>query len=902
MPAPGEKSGINHPARKVSREADSTRSTITPHRRKSQDTGSGIISSSSPPSRAGIPIPDRTRLGSSSVHGSEASTSLRQAPEACGRDLSHRVPGGSWSAQLTNTPDAGFPSEESVSPKQNRSVIAPSGLTATRPTPKIDSKASHAYLSPLAQSPLRWSASGDESDDNASDRISLAVSSLAPSRRGSIAPDVDKVENNLFPVFYAYCRLRGAVFRQELSGLSKEAQTYLDQLIQGEQLIAGSAGSVGYTSAYDTAMKGLVFSRQLMSSYFDTIEARMEKGNRDEVRAIGYQLMEMTMSKFRNVLQTVEMEKELSETATVVSEMDLSVVATADHEDAPSPMPPSANKASIMKKPSLFDRLRKASLGCIAALDVSSQSSTPVATASRGPYRDSRVTLEARTLHESGIYASSPASEAPGWDYMFLSPVTSDESTQSLNIRTSLALFPEEVAKRPALSPVVEEGDVVRGKDGSIVKATVRGLIRVFTEPREMVKNDMADLIDAFFLFSPTFTTAQNLFELLIAREQVAPPRGLHEQKVIAWKVQHDCTRIHVANLICLWLESHWSKVLDDEVEDSLVTRIGSLCGRLSADRDFPVEIAHQLIDSIRRRGSWADKEKERTEANIATDVYSESLFRANLDQILSILTRPDDWNALDITAFYDDGGPELIARQLTVIEAEFFHSFQPEALIKFEDREVQRKLQEWRSFSDALTLWVIKSIVEHSDVVLRAKAATVFIAAAAVCKSMRNYSSALAIILGLTSSPITRLRQTDDSIQLCFKDMRTELDEFFHKRSNFGEYRAELPVNLPTVPLEVVIIKDIKISREVLPRVKSTAQPPVAPVEEMIPLQYYRNMRRTIRDLEKCRGEYKTLKKVDAIYDWLKHNTDELKNKHYDAYINELTQMSLKSEPKVRL
>lgn len=49
----------------------------------------------------------------------------------------------------------------------------------------------------------------------------------------------------------------------------------------------------------------------------------------------------------------------------------------------------------------------------------------------------------------------------------------------------------------------------------------------------------------------------------------------------------------------------------------------------------------------------------------------------------------------------------------------------------------------------------------------------------------------------------MSRLKRTGDSILRCFKDMRGELDTFFHGRKNFAEYRAELPINLPTVPLQ---------------------------------------------------------------------------------------------------
>ena len=50
--------------------------------------------------------------------------------------------------------------------------------------------------------------------------------------------------------------------------------------------------------------------------------------------------------------------------------------------------------------------------------------------------------------------------------------------------------------------------------------------------------------------------------------------------------------------------------------------------------------------------------------------------------------------------------------------------------------------------------------------------------------------------------------------------------------------------------------------------------------------------------DLEKCRGEYKALNKVDVIYDWLKYNAGQFKEKGYEAYRNEF--MDIRSAKKL--
>lgn len=698
--------------------------------------GDGSISSS-PPGMRSSARPSSTRKPSTDQVGLGPSPPLRQEgqAEAQTRDR-QRVFAGSWTAQLGGGSEVAFRPEDPICPKQKVPTSIPSYLTATKPVPKVNTHI--IYSSPLAQSPMRWSASGGESDDDASSRISRSISTLAPSRRGSVAPNVQKLECNLGSVFFNYNKLHIVVCRRKIQELDKAVKNYVASLDEGIQLVASSAGSAVHTSAYDTASKALGFSRQLMSSYFDTIEAQCaEEAQRDQALCMGYQLMEMTMSRFRTVLQTVELEKELADNATVVSEMDISVVATDGHDnDSTSGTPPQAaeSKPTIVKKPSIFDRLRKVSLGCIPTLASVSSPLTPVARSSARFPHDPRATLGTLSTKGLSIYTPSLASEMSGWDYMFLSPVTS-EGSQSLTIRASLALFPEDVTNRPDLSPVIEqseEWDVIRNDDGVVTKATLRGLIRLFTDPHEMLKNDMADVIDAFFLFSPIFTTPQNLLELLLAHENDAPPDGLDKFR---WKMNHNLTRAYAANLICVWLESHWDNDLEKRVQDDLFKRIGIHTARLSADLNVPIEIPHQLMDSIRRRGSWAEAEKARTEEAVMGDNYFETLFRDNLEQVVSSLTRPSDWSALDITYFHDDGGPELLARQLTIVEAEFFHSFEPRELIKFEDFEIQRKLQAWRAFTEGISLWVQKSVVSHNDVTLRAKAITVFIAAAAVSR-----------------------------------------------------------------------------------------------------------------------------------------------------------------------
>ncbi|KAI0947250.1 hypothetical protein AcV7_009720 [Taiwanofungus camphoratus] len=703
------------------------------------------------------------------------------------------------------------------------------------------------------------------------------------------------IKLDLHPIFDQYERLHAALCYGDISRIPAAAKSFIEHLFCAVETLEKAFSDILATSVYDSARRGLLFSRELLESHYDKLQSGVDGTARHDALMTGYQLMEMTMFNFRSLLQVVEKERVYNE-----SFPDLSDPAESNRKEGTTNRN-TPNEKLKGPKQTIFARLRRISQACKGILDASSSKQAPLEALHKRP-ADSSLTLvddpfscddESETRGHKG---SLDIETGKGNTIVANEVLRDSDPCMASNIRASLAIFPDASPRLTRLnlpSRCEDDTDVVRGKDGIVAAATLPELVRILTDQREVLEHDMTDLVDAFFLFFRSFVSPSILFDMLVDRFGEQPPVALTEEQVPVWRLYHRFGKIHVAKLLAVWLESHWKDETDKDVLDRMIKFTYST---IAKDSDLPPDtaklVANGLLDcssgSTGHYGRWLEKEVKKTEE--AGKRYPETVFHTRLKHLETL--RSDDLSMVDIGYFRKDGGAEELARQLTVIEAELFHAFLPEELIHFDDPAFQTKLEKWKTFSNALSLWVPSSILDHHDIAFRAELIEMFISLAMICKNMRNYSSALAILLGLQSSSVTRLCQTEQVVSPSHRELRNQLEEFFNVRTNWRQYRVELPQNLPAVPLAVVIIKDVKQNREALPRVKSVVRPPSQPVQEKIYLQYYRNMRRTVRDLEKCYGSYK-LQPIDFIYRWLKHNVSIFESKKYDEYTKTLHEKS---------
>ncbi|PCH40024.1 ras GEF [Wolfiporia cocos MD-104 SS10] len=736
-----------------------------------------------------------------------------------------------------------------------------------------------------------------DDDDGATTDYSVCVSTIAFSSDDSDMPRKDEAGISLTPIFKAYGELHSVMCRRHFSQIPSKAAAFTGVLSLTVEALTRLVDRMRDASMYESAYKGLVYTRELFQSHVDKMQPNPDE---KDTLATGYLLLEMTMSALQELLFVIETEREyLSTLAYEDARLHAHGVRGLNSSTQRIKIHIGSNEDQATKR-GLISRLRKLSQPYLTLGNIDGIASPLAPAPGDQKYLPAHLRAGKALVREpydrspSGEYArpdlfrqsSSPAKLSVSHQDIS-SMGDSPQSSRRESVETLVASSP-----MPYDLPLRKEDDSqITRRDGKVIAATLPALVRHLTDP--LFSEDIADTLDSFFLFFRSFTPPTELLRMLRARFNEKPPEDLLESQIGTWRLCQRYTKITVAKLLALWAETYWKEETDRCVFSSISDFAYET---IAQDPDLPVDTAKIVAAGLcacsssrtRQYGQWLTSEIKATEE--AADTYGATPFQERVNHLAKL--RESEIFLIDIAYFCKPGGADEIARQLTVIESEFFHSFLPEDLIHYSDPSLRNKLTKWKAFSQSLTVWVANCIVGHHDLNTRVMVTEFFITIAAICKGMRNYNSALAILLGLQSQPIAQLSQTHAVVALEYQDVRARLEAFFDCRSNWRQYRAELPVHLPAVPIAAVILKDVKQNREVLPRIKTMVEPLSQPIQDQIPLQYYRNMRRTVRDLERCYGSFK-LQRVDHLHGWILYHVSKFDKSTYDEGMEMLRKKS---------
>ena len=159
---------------------------------------------------------------------------------------------------------------------------------------------------------------------------------------------------------------------------------------------------------------------------------------------------------------------------------------------------------------------------------------------------------------------------------------------------------------------------------------------------------------------------------------------------------------------------------------------------------------------------------------------------------------------------------PLEVASQLTLIEHKRFQRISMVELmdanwtLKNRD-ELAPNLLHMIHHSTFVTLWVQTMILSESDVKERARVVRWLINVAQKCKELANYNSVMAIIGGLQSCAIDRLKKTWEEVGL---KNRRKVDQLFNLmvRENYKEYRGIIKsCSGPCVPFPGMWLSDLQ-------------------------------------------------------------------------------------------
>lgn len=223
----------------------------------------------------------------------------------------------------------------------------------------------------------------------------------------------------------------------------------------------------------------------------------------------------------------------------------------------------------------------------------------------------------------------------------------------------------------------------------------------------QLTRHDRLDspFNNTFLLTYRSFTTAAELFELLVKRFSVQPPRNLSAEDHKTWvDKKQSPIRFRVVNILKSWFDHFWMEPAD-QVSDQLLRRVYSFAKDSIATTSTPG--SGPLMTAVEQRLKGQDTNAKRLVPTPSTQIPA-PIMPKNLKKLKFL--------DIDATEF---------ARQLTIIESGLYCKIKPtECLNKTwqkkiapDEREPAANVKALILHSNQLTNWVAEMILNQSDV-----------------------------------------------------------------------------------------------------------------------------------------------------------------------------------------
>ena len=263
---------------------------------------------------------------------------------------------------------------------------------------------------------------------------------------------------------------------------------------------------------------------------------------------------------------------------------------------------------------------------------------------------------------------------------------------------------PRDMEEEPEFMKLDYEGEILYDKKADIPLLRGGTLIALV---EQLTRHDRLDsgFNNTFLLTYRSFTTASELFEMLVKRFSTQPPRGISAEDYKTWEEKKQKPiRFRIVNILKAWLDKYWNEA-SDAACDELLRKIYTFAKDHIATTNTPGAPALMTAVEGRIRGQESnDKVLVPTQsASIPTPIMPKNMKKLKFLDI-------------DATEF---------ARQLTIIESRLYGKIKPTECL---EKTWQRKLAEGDTdpapnvkalilHSNQLTNWVAEMILNQSDV-----------------------------------------------------------------------------------------------------------------------------------------------------------------------------------------
>ncbi|KAF2398820.1 guanine-nucleotide dissociation stimulator CDC25 [Trichodelitschia bisporula] len=327
----------------------------------------------------------------------------------------------------------------------------------------------------------------------------------------------------------------------------------------------------------------------------------------------------------------------------------------------------------------------------------------------------------------------------------------------------------------------------------------------------QLTRHDRLDspFNNTFLLTYRSFTTANELFEMLVNRWGIQPPEGLSAEDYQTWvDKKQKPIQFRVVNILKSWFDNYWMEGNDEEAR-ALMMRVLLFAKDFVATTNTPG--AAPLITTIESRLKGQDTAIKRLVLTMNQTTPSPILPR-NMRKLKFL--------DIDVTEF---------ARQLTIIESRLYGKIKPTECL---NKTWQKKLLPGEAdpaanikslifHSNQLTNWVAQIILNQTEVKRRVAVIKHFVSVADKCRGLNNFSTLTSIISALGTAPIHRLSRTWHQVNGKTKETLESMRALMASTKNFAVYRDTLhKANPPCTPFLGVYLTDLTFIEDGIPSV----------------------------------------------------------------------------------
>ncbi|KAM3505330.1 hypothetical protein MY10362_003033 [Beauveria mimosiformis] len=394
----------------------------------------------------------------------------------------------------------------------------------------------------------------------------------------------------------------------------------------------------------------------------------------------------------------------------------------------------------------------------------------------------------------------------------------------------------------------------------------------------QLTRHDKLDssFNNTFLLTYKSFTTARELFELLVKRFAIQPPEGLSQADFETWRDRKQkLIRFRVVNILKNWFDSFWMEEYNDESKQ-LIRDVYDFARDTVGSTETPG--AKPLMTMLNQRLSGTDANPRR---------MIQTLNQSTPSPIMPKNMKKLKFGDIDVTEF---------ARQLTIIESRLYGKIKATECL---NKTWQKKIGEGEAepapnvkalilHSNQMTNWVAEMILAQQDVKKRVVVVKHFVAVADKCRTLNNFSTLTSIISALGTAPIARLKRTWDQVPQRTHAVLETMRKLMASTKNFGEYREALhAANPPCIPFFGVYLTDLTFIEDGIPSIiKKT---------NLINFAKRAKTAEVIRDIQQYQNVGYSLQPVPELHDYI------LSNMQAAGDVHEMYDKSLQIEPRER-